>query len=238
MSIVEEIKAQIAKDTPQGSENWERIRMCKFTASEFYRLMTNPQSKADKEAGLLSAGAMTYVRECIAEYITGQPMDSGGSEATLWGINHEHDAREWFKEITGKDTLVMQAMKPMGVYLYGEHACGSPDDEIINEDAGLEIKCHFNPAYHVEALLMPSDVYADDTMDSKHYFQDQFNMMAGKKTKWYHVSFDPRVKSDKLKMKIITVHRNDADHIRMNNQLSKAIAAKLQMLKEINLLTT
>jgi len=51
----------------QRTPEWIQSRMGRFSCSQLHRLMTEPKAKADKEAGKLSDGAITYVMECIAE---------------------------------------------------------------------------------------------------------------------------------------------------------------------------
>jgi hypothetical protein len=55
----------------QGSAEWHKQRIGKFTSSEIFRLMTEPKLVAEKKAGLLSAVSLTYVLEKVHDEITG-----------------------------------------------------------------------------------------------------------------------------------------------------------------------
>ena len=48
-------------NTLQNTSEWYASRLFRFTSSELGKLMTEPRSKADKEAGKLSATAEEYI---------------------------------------------------------------------------------------------------------------------------------------------------------------------------------
>ena len=54
-------------DVAQGGEEWQKLRLGKFTSSEIYNLMTEPRAKKDKEAGEMSQTAKTYIKEKTTE---------------------------------------------------------------------------------------------------------------------------------------------------------------------------
>src|SRR5688572_14249397 len=80
----------------QNSEEWDRVRIGRFTASEIHRLMepakremTEAELKARPKSGkgssaklvndysTLSDAAFTYINEKVAEILTGQPKSQG-----------------------------------------------------------------------------------------------------------------------------------------------------------------
>ena len=85
----------------QGSEEWFAARLGKVTASRFADVMTNPQSKADKQAGKLSGTADTYLNEVIGEIITERTASMPDMKSMQWGNDHEEMAREVYEARTG-----------------------------------------------------------------------------------------------------------------------------------------
>jgi hypothetical protein len=105
--------------------------------------MTEPKAKADKEAGKLSDGAITYVMECIAEKLTGKPAkEDFTSKYTDWGVMHEPIAIGIYEEVF--QTKVTQS----GYVPHGDNFGGSPDG-LIDDDGGIEIKCPYTITAHL-----------------------------------------------------------------------------------------
>jgi hypothetical protein len=152
----------------QRTPEWIKSRMGRFSCSQLHRLMTDPKAKADKEAGKLSDGAITYVMECIAEKITGKPAkEDFTSKYTDWGVLHEPIAIGIYEEVF--QTKVTQS----GYIPYGENFGGSPDglvDEVAPPEwvsdmnavfgGGVEIKCPFTITAHLVHSLT-TDLKAD-----------------------------------------------------------------------------
>jgi len=131
----------------QRTPEWYANRLGRFSCSQFYRLMTEPKLKADKEAGNLSDGAMTYVYECLAERITGQrAKDEFTSKYTEHGIDNEPIAKAIYNEVFAckiEDSAYIE---------YGENAGGSPDG-LVGIDGLIEIKCPYTITSHLEHKL-------------------------------------------------------------------------------------
>ena len=56
-----------AIEVEQRSEEWHQLRLGKITASKFKDVLASPATKEAREAGELSASAMTYMLELLAE---------------------------------------------------------------------------------------------------------------------------------------------------------------------------
>lgn len=133
----------------QQNVEWAKQKLGRFSCSQYYRLMTEPKLKADKEAGNLSDGAMTYVYECVAERITGvRAKDEFTSKYTDWGINYEPVAKKIYETVWGvkvDDTGYIPHLINQG---------GSPDG-LVGDDGIIEIKCPFTITSHLEHKLKP-----------------------------------------------------------------------------------
>lgn len=220
---VEQVKTENDKKT-----DWLKQRAGKFTASEFYRIMTY----ADKKPNELPAGAIKYVREKVAESLTEFDDDSNGflNAAMQWGIDHEHEAVDLFEKKTG--LKVIQSKDAQVFLSYDEHSGGTPDGLIDSKPEGLEIKCP-NSDTHINFLSVKN---GDDLkeINPKYYWQCIGLMLITGFEKWYFVSYDPRFKNEKHRLHIAEIEHNEHDLILLELRLSMAVKLKNEILDSIN----
>lgn len=218
---------ELAEASGQRSQAWRDVRAGKFTASEMWKLMGEPRSKAAKEAGGWSDEASTYINTKVAEEITGH-CDQARSAAIEWGEDLEPVAKEHFTVVTG-----MQ-VKYLGFKMFNPHAGGSPDGfvddpEFMEIKSLIEIKCPYNSGNQVEylKLFMGNQIKEDYP---KFWWQMQANMLFNSMGKCYFVTFDPRF-PEKQKMKIVEVYADLDDQNKMVKKLMLAIEEKLRIIK-------
>jgi hypothetical protein len=159
----------------QGSEEWLAARLGIATASRFQDVLTQPRSKKDKEAGLLSESAMTYMCELIAERLTGE-MREISTPNFEWGHIEEPKARTDYgfsRNVT---------MTPVGLILRDDGLVGASPDSLIDEDGGLEIKSPLNPAIHLKTVIR-------EEMPAEHMAQVQGCMMIAERDWWDFMSY-------------------------------------------------
>ena len=178
----------------QGSELWEKMRLGKFTASGIGALMTEPRSKADKDAGKLSQTAYKYVIEKAIEAITGQSHDESYGRAIDWGNEWEsHSLDELNKALLAAGHVFTMEKKP-AFKLFNEYSGASADALLTLDDGsviGVEIKNPFNPVNHyIHATVSSWQELAD--VNSDYYYQILFNMVCYGCTSWYFASYDGR----------------------------------------------
>lgn len=179
----------------QGTEEWHKQRMGKFTASRFATLMTNSRKKDE----VLGQSAITYIYEKAAEILTGERTESFG-KALDWGIENEAVCKEYYQE---KNSCIIQEMPFVQI---NEYSGGSPDGMV--EDDNIEIKCPFNTINHLKTAF-------EGYIDPKYMWQMQGCMLATGAENCRYISFDPRVLNDKFKM----VEINVAKDVEMQEQL-------------------
>jgi len=75
-----------------GTPEWHNFRRGLVTASRFGDVLSEPKTKAAREAGELSQTARSYLMELVAATITGQDKVGGKSAAMERGIDKEADA--------------------------------------------------------------------------------------------------------------------------------------------------
>lgn len=198
--------SQMVKAIPQGNQRtpeWYEARRGKFTSSEIWKLVTEPRSKAAKEAGELSQTAESYIMEVYAEIITGVSADSS-SASMQWGIDHEDAAKQVYTSRTNKEII------PCSFIEFNQFTGGSPDG-LIAETGMIEIKCPYNSGVHAKNLINSKNTALDFKANYKEYYwQVQSNLMVTGRAWCDFVSYDPRF-PEKMNLAIIKVHRNEYD---------------------------
>lgn len=200
---------------------WKAARRGLFTSSEIYRLCTNGKrdmtedelaARPAKRTGsksttiecesILSDGAITYIMECVAELIA-EPEPEYYNQDMEWGRQNEGAAVLAFAERLGLDLsdpefLYAGVSDPM-FYRISSVAGGSPD--VIMRDAIAEVKCP-KSVNHLKNLMLKSwDQLKAEHFD--HWCQCQLNMTAANKPLCYYISYDPRFKSEHMRLHII-----------------------------------
>lgn len=175
----------------QRSPQWLAQRAGKVTASRFAdaiamkEVTIQRESKKEGKTKITewqpTEARNTYLREVVAEILSGEPKYEIDSASLRWGREVEDYAREAFELETG--LLVVQSE-------FGTHPLydfiGSSPDGLIGEDGGLEMKCPKDPQVHIKTWMegMPDD----------HIEQVQGNMYVWNRDWWEFVSYDPRQK--------------------------------------------
>src|ERR1700748_1528446 len=78
------------------SEAWHAARRERLTSSEIHKIFVSGRSSKE----LLGQGAYTYINKIIAQILTGIVTETPETEAILWGLTEENDARLKYQEIT------------------------------------------------------------------------------------------------------------------------------------------
>lgn len=204
------------------SMEWFRARSGKFTPSELHKLMTEPKSKAD----ILSVGAITYIKEKIAEtLIENLPNENEFTNAaTAWGNSYEDEAINLFSDQS--DTEII---KP-GFIDCNDFFGGTPDGIAADGSFGIEVKCPYNPTIHLDNLVL-------DPMDfpkarKEYYYQIQgYALLTGIKD-WYFISYDPR-QQDPLKIRHILVEMDKDTQKRIREKLKIANEYKQKLINNL-----
>lgn len=229
----------------QGTPEWDAARLGRFTSSEMSRLiepssrdMTEDELKARPKSGKgsrttkiedyerLSDGGMTYVKEKVAEIMTGQARVQGYAFPLVYGKDMEPYAAEHFEKKTGFE------LQECGFFTYTNHAGGSPD-RLVDDHAILEIKC---PADSVNMLgyLMLTDHYDVRRDYFQYWVQCQSNMLFTGRKVCYFVAYDPRMIEEKHKMAHITLPADVEFQNFIAGRITIAVREKLSLLKTLS----
>ena len=148
----------------QGTEEWMKLRLGKFTCSDAQAIATNGK------------GLETLAFTKVAERKTGLFADAYDNAAMQYGRETEELARSAYEIQTGNQ------VKKVGFIEVNEWVGGSPDG-LLGEDGLIEIKCPTNRVF-VEYLYYKK-------IDPKYFAQMQMQMFVARR-KWVdYVVFNP-----------------------------------------------
>lgn len=189
---------------PQGSPEWLAARAGKVTASRINDVM----------AAKTTAAYRDYRAQIVAEILTGQPQESGFTNAAMqWGTEQEKFARAEY------EMFCAWTVDEVGLVIHPtiEQGAASPDG-FVSTDGLVEIKCP-KTATHLQTLI--------DKKQPRQYENQMLWQMACTGRQWCDfVSYDPRLPEDLQ----LFVHRFDRDEKR----ITEIEAAVKQFLNEVN----
>jgi len=204
----------ITLDLEQGTPKWKEARLGLASASRFKDILTEPRSKADKEAGNLSETAYSYMCELAAEELTGEMVEISGKPLE-WGTKCEDEARELYD-------MNYDDVAEVGIILHDSGKYGASPDGLVGDDGMIEIKCPYNSVNHIKTVI-------SGEMPKEHMPQVQGNMMINGRQWCDFVSFDPRIKG-KGRFFVVRVMR-DEDYIeKLQDKLENFVNKLDQML--------
>lgn len=210
----------------QGTEEWDKIRVGRFTSSEIWRLMVEPKTNADKESGKLSETAMTYVTEKVSEVLTGQNKSQGYAYPLVYGKEMEPQAIEYFQKVTGL------THETVGFFPMGDHAGGSPDG-FIGDDDILEVKCPYDQAKQLDYLML-TDQWDLLRNFREYYWQCMANLLFTGKKRCHFATYDPRYIDDKFKMTHLIIEPKEEHFDMLIKKIEKGVEEKLKLIKLFN----
>lgn len=202
-------------------EKWLREKEVCFSGSEFYRLMTDEESKT------LSKGAETYVIEKFLEAETTQEGKRINSASVDWGNETEVEAVVEFMKKTGK--VVYKFGDDQEFIKAGKHVGATPDG-LISTDEGIEVKCPDSKTHYHRLRYLNAENFK--TMLKEYYWQIQGCLYVTGRKRWYFVDYDPRFKNEEKRMLIITIERNEEDITKLKRKLFLATKDLKQQLDE------
>lgn len=238
--LADETKA--SRHVTQGSEEWDRIRIGRFTASEIHRLLsfgkrllTDAELKARPKTGkgskittvtdysVMGEAGLSYVKEKVAEILTGQPRNSSYAYPLVYGKETETEAVEFFEKRTGLEC------EEIGFVCWGDYAGGSPDRKIVSKNEGLEIKCPWQSDNQIDYLEL-TDLFDLKRLKPDYYYQCVSNMLFTGFEKWHFATYDPRMIDDRHKMAHIEIQASSEEVKADMDLITKALEVAVKEL--------
>jgi hypothetical protein len=176
----------------QRTDAWHQQRAGKITASRFSDAIAMNKRQPDKP----TEARNTYLRELLAEILSGEPKPEVNSSSLQWGKDVEQYAREAYEFKTGN--LVMESE----FVLHSIHEfIGCSPDGLIGPDGGMEMKCPKDPQVHIKTLI--------DGMPEDHIEQVQGCMFVTGRQWWEFISYDPR-QAEPYRLYVQRIERDEA----------------------------
>ena len=167
---------QDAASADQGSSVWHQARLGCITASRIAEVVARTKSG-------YGAARQAYMRQLLAERLTGLVAEVYINAAMRWGTDMEPHAVAAYEEATGVTTeLVGFVSHPVIAY------AGASPDRLVGDEGLLEVKCPAS-ATHIDTLL-------SGEVPERYVLQMQWQMACSGRAWCDFVSFDPRMPED------------------------------------------
>lgn len=184
-----------------------------FRASECFALLTEPRAKKDKEAGLLSETAKTFVRNIWLQNEFGY-KENIQTDDMLKGLLCEQDSMQLVQDVLGGEFR-----SRYNVRLHKDLFCGTPDIVLAKEDAVEDIKTSANLRTFMDAELTDKyhcqgQVYMHLT-GKKHFrliyclVKTPDELITKEKTKWFYKFNQEADNKDYIEIAMQIDHNNN-----------------------------
>lgn len=205
----------------QGSPEWFAQRLGRITASNFGALMTLPRSKKDREAGLISETARTYLVKKVSEVLTGMSKEFT-TQSMEWGSETEDEARKIY------ELENMVEVKQIGfAILESNPIVGGSPDGLVGDDGIIEIKCPDSNTFTGYLL--------GDSIVKGYMAQIQGNLWILDRLWCDFIVYDPRVIREDLRIHIMRVNRDDEYISKIAQAVDRALIHYGAMLNKLGL---
>jgi putative phage-type endonuclease len=166
-----------------------------------------------------AASRKNYLSELLIERMTGEPTETFQSKEMLRGQELEPEARALYQ-------LRYDDVETVG---FVEHPdidfAGASPDGLVGDDGAIEIKCP-NTATHLETLVRQE-------VPRRYYLQMQWVMECTGRQWCDYVSYDPRMRDERLVMLCIRVYRDEEVINHLKQEVEKAEAELEKMVADI-----
>ena len=173
----------------QRSPEWFAARVGKVTASRVHDIVATTRS------GGYTAGRKNYLAELVCERLTGMPAEQYVSQAMLYGIETEAQARAAYAFERDVDVQEVAFVSHPTIA-----AAGCSPDGLVSDDGLVEIKAP-NTSTHIESLLTGK-------LDPAYFDQMQFQMACTGRQWCDFVSFDKRL-PEAMQLHVQRIARDD-----------------------------
>lgn len=192
-------------DVEQNTDEWNELRIGKFTASSFSNLFMAKSTK----------GYQDTIIKVAYEIVTGESQESFSNKWMQRGHELEPCAVENYELYTFNKT------SNGGFYQYNDFVGASPDRKIINENGGCEFKC---PSFQVY-----NEYLKNKSLPSIYYWQIHGQLLC---TGWDYIDFMPYL-SPKVKQILIRINRDEKIIQELEIKLDECIDEVLNLINQI-----
>lgn len=181
----------------QQSPEWWAAKRGKATASRIGDLMQRNKPKKGQTVGEWSARRQNYLREKVAERITGRNRDRKKVASLEHRLELEPEARAayaFYSDVPVELTLVGFIDHPR------IPNAGASPDSLVNDDGGLELKC-LDP----ETMI---DLWLEGGFDEDYIYQSHFGIACTERKWWDLAAYCPEM-PEEGKLFVQRIERDD-----------------------------
>jgi hypothetical protein len=191
----------------QNSEEWDALRLGKFTASTFSDLFAEKKTKTYQNA----------ITKVAYERVTGESEESYANRWMQRGHEKEPFAVENY------ELLTFNSCEPAGFYEYDDFTGASPDRKIAGLNGGCEFKC---PSFQVyDEYLKANKDPLIPKLPLSYFWQIIGQLLC---TDWDFIDYMP-YSSPKLKQILIRVEREK--YLKEIEQLKEQLLISIEEVK-------
>lgn len=200
-------------DIEQNSEEWDALRLGKFTASTF----------ADLFMAKTTVGYQKAIIKVAFERVTGESEEQYNNKWMQRGHEKEPFAVENY------ELFSFNSCEPAGFYEYDEFTGASPDRKIVGQNGGCEFKCPSFQVYNEYLEINKDPLFPK--LPKAYYWQIIGQLLC---TGWDFIDYMP-YSSPKLKQILIRIERNqyEAAIEQLKTQLSVCIEEVKVLIERI-----
>lgn len=199
----------------QQDSEWRRLRLGCATGSGFADVLSK-----SRDGKTESTGRCNYRVRLALELLTGQPEENAfTTQAIRTGIEREPIARARFEEETG------HLVEEVSFIKLNHMPVGCSPDGLIDDDAGLEIKCP-SKAVHLEYLKLT------DQPPAEYMAQVMGCLWVTGRKRWHFVSYQPEYPVE-LQFHHIVVQRDDIYIRKLEDELWKFTSEVKATVREL-----
>lgn len=192
----------------QGTAGWLQDRCGFVTASRFSDVLAKGEGKT----------RASYLRQVVAERLTGKPTESYSNAHMDRGTMQEPYARLAYESRTGN------IVEAAGFIKHPSLMVGGSPDGLIDHDGGIEIKSVI-PTVQIETIRAKS-------YPSSHRAQIQGNMWILNRQWWDFVSYSADM-PEKLRLHVVRVKRDDEYIANLEKEIGVFLADIDAMVSEL-----
>ena len=135
---------------------WHDTRVGRFTASTIGALMTEPRSKADKDAGKFGQTAMSLIMKKAVERINGRPVHTHADFSMKRGTLLEHAMIHLLNKYGTIGEIAACTWQPLGTN------SGATPDGLLEDGSPVDLKC---PQSEVDVYAFGDAVQPDGSWE-------------------------------------------------------------------------
>jgi predicted phage-related endonuclease len=189
----------------QNSEEWDALRLGKFTASTFSDLFMGKETK----------GYQNAIIKVAYERVTGESEENYSNKWMQRGHEKEPFAVENYELFT------FNTCESVGFFEYDEFTGASPDRKIVGVNGGCEFKC---PSFQVY-----NEYLTTDKLPKSYFWQLHGQLLC---TGWDFIDYMP-YSHPNLKQILIRVERDEPTLERLKTQLNESIQEVKTLIERI-----